>query len=211
LSLSEASEASAEENQAESRASADNRLSSVLVHLLKGILYRDIHTLLWQSLLQQEPAVRDQLKILSLDLNLDEEEGYAFVVQQLAEEGQPEIPRLIARRALNYPVSLLCVLLRKRLAESDHQGGDVKLVVSRQDLHNQMRVFFGDQSNEARFTDQLNSHIEKVVKLGFLKSMKEKDHFEVRRIIKSLVDGDWLADLNEKLEVYQQHAQTLND
>jgi uncharacterized protein DUF4194 len=189
------------------KTNADRQLSAVLVHLLKGILYRDIHTQLWQGLLQQESSIKDQLKILGLNINLDEEEGYAFVVQQIAEDDQPEIPRLVARRALNYPVSLLCVLLRKRLAESDHQGGDVKLVVNRQDLHNDMCVFFSDQSNEARFADQLNGHIEKVVKLGFLKSMKEKDHFEVRRIIKSLVDGDWLADVNEKLAVYRQHEE----
>lgn len=193
----------------ESLSRQDNQLTAILVHLLKGILYRDSHSLLWQNLLSLEPAIRDQLTILGLDLNLDEEEGFAFVIQQESDEDQADIPRLVARRSLSYSVSLLCVLLRKRLAEADHLGGDVKLVLSRQDIHNDLRVFFPDQSNEARLVDQFNQHIAKVVKLGFLKTMKESDHFEVRRIIKSLVDGDWLADINEKLKLYQQHIQSL--
>jgi len=209
LSLTDALSAEAPFSE-NTRSETDARLTSVLVSLLKGILYRDTHTRLWRNLLDQESAIRDQLGVLGLDLNLDEDEGFAFVLQRVADQEQAEIPRLVVRRALNYPVSLLCILLRKRLAESDHQGGDVKLVISRQDIHNEMRVFFSDQSNEARFADQLDGHIEKVLKLGFLKAMKEKDHFEVRRIIKSLVDGDWLAELNDKLALYQQYAQNQN-
>ncbi len=181
-------------------------LTPVLVQLLKGVVYQDTHTHLWQQLFDLESPVRDQLNVLGLELYLDEEEGFAFVKQKIAEPGEAEIPRLVVRRALSYPVSLLCVLLRKRMAEADHRGGDLKLVISRQDLHNDMQVFFTGQSNEARLADQLDSHIEKVIKMGFLKRLKEKDHFEVRRIIKALVDGDWLADLEEKLRVYKDHA-----
>jgi len=189
--------------------SGEQRLTPLLVHLLKGILYRDTHTQLWQQLYDLEAPLRDQLAILGLELYLDEEEGFAFLQQRVADEDEVEIPRLVARRSLSYPVSLLCVLLRKRLAEADHQGGDLKLVVSRSEIHNDMKVFFAERSNEARLADQLDSHIEKVVKLGFLKRMKEADHFEVRRILKALVDGDWLADMDEKLELYLKHGQSL--
>ncbi|MFC6674295.1 DUF4194 domain-containing protein [Marinobacterium aestuariivivens] len=189
--------------------SGGQRLTPLLVHLLKGILYRDTHTQLWQLLYDLEAPLRDQLAILGLELYLDEEEGFAFLQQRVANEDEPEIPRLVARRSLSYPVSLLCVLLRKRLAEADHQGGDLKLVVSRSEIHNDMKVFFAELNNEARLADQLDSHIEKVVKLGFLKRMKEADHFEVRRILKALVDGDWLADLDEKLVLYLEHGQSL--
>ncbi len=187
-------------------ATQQQALTPVLVQLLKGVVYQDTHTHLWQQLFDLESRLRDQLNVLGLELYLDEDEGFAFVKQKSAAQDEAEIPRLVVRRALSYPVSLLCVLLRKRMAEADHRGGDLKLVVSRQDIHNDMQVFFSGQSNEARFADQLDGHIEKVVKVGFLKRLKEEDHFEVRRIIKALVDGDWLADLEEKLSVYKSHA-----
>ena len=184
----------------------DPQLTPVMVNLLKGILYRDSHPNIWFGLEKLEPLVRDQLEILGLTLLIDESEGYAFVRQKIAQHDGPEIPRLIQRRSLSYPVSLLCVLLRKRLAESDHSGEDVKVVISRDEIVNLLQVFLPDSANEAKILDQIDIHIRKVTDLGFLKKLKEQDHYEIRRILKSLVDADWLTDLNAKLEAYKAHA-----
>ncbi len=188
----------------------DPQLTPVLVNLLKGILYRDTHPNIWSGLEQLEPQVRDQLDILGLNLLIDDSEGYAFVQQKIAENDATDIPRLIQRRPLSYPVSLLCVLLRKRLAESDHSGEDVKVVITRDEIANLLQVFLPEHANEAKILDQIDSHIRKVTELGFLKKLKEQDHYEIRRILKSLVDADWLTDLNAKLEAYKQHAITIS-
>ena len=37
----------------------------------------------------------------------------------------------------------------------------------------------------------------------------EQDTFEIRPIIKALVDADWLADLDSKLEHYRAHAEPI--
>jgi len=184
-------------------------MTPVLVHLLKGILYRDSHPQLWQQLERQQGPVRDYLDVLGLDLYLDDGEGYAFLRQRVAAEDEPEIPRLIQRRPLSYPVSLLCVLLRKRLAEADHSGDDLKVVVHRDELLNDMRVYLPSQANEVRLTGQVESAITKVVELGFLKKLKDAHHYEIRRILKALVDADWLADLQQKLQLYADHAASL--
>ena len=181
-------------------------LSPVLVQLLKGIIYRDTHPNLWQDLQLLEAQVTDYLLVLGLKLHIDESEGYAFLLQSLPGEGEASIPRLIQRRPLSYPVSLLCVLLRKQLVESDHQGESFRIVITRDEIINLLQVFLPEQANEARLIEQIDSHIRKVVELGFLKKLKEQNHYEIRRILKSLVDADWLADLSEKLEVYHQHA-----
>ncbi len=183
------------------------QLTPVLVHLMKSVLYRDTHAGLWQHLTLLEARVRDYVAVLGLDLWLDEAEGYAFLKQRSGEhEDGGDAPKLVARRPLSYPVSLLCVLLRKRLAEADHGGGDVKTVLTRDDLHNAMRVYLKPLANEARQAEQMDTAINKAVELGLLKPLAEAQYFEVRRILKALVDADWLVDVNEKLEVYRRHA-----
>jgi hypothetical protein len=50
-------------------------LSQLMVHLLKGVLYRDDDERLWAGLLRLQARVREQAAVLLLDLVLDEAEG----------------------------------------------------------------------------------------------------------------------------------------
>lgn len=188
-------------------------LSQLLVHLLKGVLYRDEDEKLWASLLRLQARVREQAVVLLLDLVLDEAEGYAYLKSRPdpdESDATPRLPRLIARRPLSYPVSLMLALLRKRLAEFDAGGGDTRLVLSREEIAELMRVFLPDGSNEARLIDQVDATISKVVDLGFLRKLKpaagspqDRGHYEVRRILKAFVDAQWLAEFDVRLEVYR--------
>jgi hypothetical protein len=97
-------------------------LSTLVVGLLKGVIYREGDERLWGSLLNLQARVRDYVAVLSLDLVLDEAEGYAFLrsrPEPADDEAAPKLPRLIARRPLSFPVSLLLALLRKKLVEAD--------------------------------------------------------------------------------------------
>ncbi|WP_081326681.1 DUF4194 domain-containing protein [Ralstonia solanacearum] len=58
-------------------------LSILLVHMLKGVLYREDDERLWASLLRLQARVREQAAVLLLDLVLDEAEGYAFLRARL--------------------------------------------------------------------------------------------------------------------------------
>lgn len=188
-------------------------LSQLMVHLLKGVLYRDDDERLWERLMRLQARVREQAAVLLLDLVLDEAEGYAFLKSRPdadEAEGGPRLPRLIARRPLTYPVSLMLALLRKRLAEFDASGGETRLVLARDDIAELMRVFLPDGTNEARLIDQVDATIAKVVDLGFLRRLKpaagsapERGHYEVRRILKAFVDAQWLADFDARLEMYR--------
>ena len=188
-------------------------LSQLMVHLLKGVLYRDDDERLWATLLQLQARVREQAAVLLLDLVLDEAEGYAFVKSRPDPDDSERsfrLPRLVARRPLSYPVSLMLALLRKRMAEFDAGGGDTRLVLSRDEIAELMRVFLPDGTNEARLVDQLDSTITKVVDLGFLRRLRpaagsgqDRGHYEVRRILKAFVDAQWLAEFGARLEVYR--------
>lgn len=186
-----------------------NELPSILVGLLKGVVYREQAPTLWQDLLNWQGGARDHLRLLGFDLIIDETEGYAFVRQSDADvTGTDEAaPRLIPRRPLSYPVSLLLVLLRKRLAQHDAQGGETRLVLSRAQLVDLMRTFLTSGTNEAKLEDQIERHIARVEELGFLRKIKEdEDLYEVRRILRAFVNADWLADLET---AYREHGQRI--
>lgn len=185
----------------------DNRLRQVLVALLQGVLYRDGDATLWQSLFELQARVRDYYATIGLELMFDEAEGYAYLRQRAAVDGEPELPRLIQRRQLSYPVSLILVLLRKRLTEFDATGGDTRLVISRDQVADQVRLFLPDTANEARLLDRIDAHLNKVIELGFIRRLRgQDDQFEVRRILKAFVDAQWLVEFEQRLAAYSAHA-----
>jgi hypothetical protein len=194
----------------------DNRLSVVLITLLKGVLYRDEQEKVWQDLVKLQAAARDYLAVLGLELKLFEDEGYAWLVHSVQDDSeQPGLPKLVTRRPLSYAVSVLLALLRKRLLEFDALGHDSRLVISLEDIQQEVQAFLPVGSNEAKLIDQLQTHINKVVELGFLKKLKPAyegapQTYEVRRIIAGFIDSQWLDQLQTRLAEYQAHAQGLN-
>ncbi len=196
--------------------SHDNALPAVLIQLLKGVIYEDQHAKLWHSLFQLQNAVRDYFRVLGLELYLDEAEGYAFLKQQEVDEGKQNnnndesiIPRLIPRRSLTFPVSLLLVLLRKRLAEEDASGGETRVILSREQVIDMMLLFMPEQKNEARLNDQIKTAINRAIEYGFLRKLKqgENDLLEIRRILKAFVDAQWLDEFQTHLMAYEDFAQ----
>ncbi len=197
-------------------------LSPVLITLLQGVLYQDSDGRHWSSLLNLQNRVRDYVNTLGLELILDEAEGYAFLRTRVAGDKEDDenpdntIPRLITRRQLSFPVSLLLALLRKKLAEFDASGGETRLVLTRDNIVDLLRLFMPDSSNEAKLVDQIDRHINKIIELGFLRRLKpasssSQHSYEVRRIIKAFVDAQWLSELDTKLEIYRKQLQVKKD
>ncbi len=186
----------------------NNDLSYLTITLLKGVMYRDDDEALWQKLLQRQAQVRDYLSVLGLELVLDEAEGFAFVKSRVfADDDQnARLPRLVARRPLSFPVSLLLALLRKKLAEFDASGGATRLVMNRDDIGELFRIFAADSSNQAKLLDQLETHLNKIIELGFLRRLKTEGtpQYEVLRIVKAFVDAQWLAEFEQRLAAYRQ-------
>lgn len=188
---------------------AEPNLPLAVTQLMKGVVYRDAHDRAWRQLLQLQAQVRDYVAIIGLTVVIDEAEGYAFLRSRPEEAGadddagQPAPPRLIARRSLSFHVSLLLALLRKKLAEFDARNSDTRLMLTRDQIVEMIRLFLPASSNEARLVDQIDSYIAKAVELGFLRQVRGQDSlFEVRRILKAFVDGQWLADFDRRLAEY---------
>ncbi len=198
-----------------------SQLPQVLVNLLRGIVYREQSAERWRDLIGLQSAARDYVRVLGLELIIDEAEGYAFLRQLDVDDTEAAgdattgdgrelevVPRLIARRQLSYPVSLLLVQLRKRLAQHDALGGDTRLMLTRDQMVDMMRTFLPASTNDAKLTDQIERQIARVEELGFLRKAKEEgDLYEVRRILRAFVNADWLAELET---VYRNHAEQLD-
>jgi len=184
----------------------NNALSLVLINLLKGVLYQEQDPKTWQQLMNLQAQVRDYVSVLGLELMLDEAEGFAWLRTRSTDEGDAELPRLVGRRQLSYPVSLLIALLRRKLAEFDAGGGDTRLILSRDDIVELMRTFMPPGSTETRLVDQIDAHLNKVIDLGFARRLRGQEQMiEVRRILKAFVDAQWLEDFDQRLQAYQQH------
>ncbi len=133
------------------------KFGAAAVYLLRGILYRD-RTHEWEQLLRHRRGLEDYFTTLSLQLFVDEAEGYAYLRQTEAGEAE-DFPRLMSRRNLSYPQTILLVLLRKRLVEFEASGEDSRLVLSGQEMLDMMRVYWGDlDAHGLQIVNQLRSH-----------------------------------------------------
>jgi hypothetical protein len=182
-------------------------VSPVLITLFKGVLYQDQTPELWQVLLKLQARVRDHASVFGLELILDESEGYAHLRQRPAGDDELQLPRLVQRRPLGFAVSLLLALLRKKLAEHDSAGGEARLILSRDEIVDLVQVFQPGDTNEARLVDRLDTDLNRIVELGFLRRLRgQQDQFEVRRITKAFVDAQWLSEFEQRLAEYRAHA-----
>ena len=180
-------------------------LPLVVTSLMKGVVYRDDQEATWRHLLALQSQVRDHIGVLGLVVVIDETEGYAFLRSAPVD---PEVEessalRLVARRPLSFHQSLLLALLRKRLAPFDADASDTRLILTRDQIVEMLTVFMPARTTQTRMVDQIDSHIAKAIDLGFLRRVQGSEGvFEVRRILKAFVDGQWLSEFEERLAQY---------
>lgn len=180
-------------------------LPLVVTSLMKGVVYRDDQEVTWRHLLALQSQVRDHIDVLGLVVVIDETEGYAFLRSAPVD---PEVEessalRLVARRPLSFHQSLLLALLRKRLAQFDADASDTRLILTRDQIVEMLTVFMPARTTQTRMVDQIDSHIAKAIDLGFLRRVQGSEGvFEVRRILKAFVDGQWLSEFEERLAQY---------
>lgn len=185
----------------------DMAFSKALVALFKNVVFKEKDPEHWEVILAQKYKIEDYVSKIGLNLILDEVDGYGYLKQRSYGEGEEEIPRLVPRHQLSYPASLLLVLLRKQLLEFDSTSGDSRLVVTRQQITERMRLFLKDTTNEAKMVADIDKHIDRIEKMGFLRRLRgSEDSLEVQRILRSFVNAEWLHNLNRQLDMYRAYA-----
>jgi hypothetical protein len=181
----------------------EHATASAIIRLMQGVVYRDSDESTWLAVERGGAGVRDHFATIGVDVVVDDTEGYAFLRSRPPSEDGEELPRLVRRRALTYNVSLLLVLLRKRLVEFESSEGDGRLVLTTDQIVEMLRLFQADSTNDARVVDQVESTIKRAAELGFLRQLRgQSDGWEVRRILKAYVDAETLSDFEAKLREY---------
>lgn len=181
---------------------APGDLSLVVIQLLKGPLYRDGHEKLWEPMLKLRARVADYVSVLGLVLEVDESDGYAYL-RSRPDDGEVSFPRLVMRHSLPYHVSLLLALMRKRLAEFDATSPDARLVLTREQIVELLRVYLPDSTDEVKSARAVDGYLKRVEDLGFVQRLRgDAERFEVKRILRAFVDGQWLADFDRRLDEY---------
>lgn len=185
------------------RSPEEHAAASAIIRLMRGVVYRESDEDTWIALDRQGAPIRDHFAMIGLDVVVDDSEGYAFLRSQEETGDESPLPRLVRRHSLTYNVSLLLVLLRKRLIEFETSGSEGKLVLDRDQIVDLLRLFLSGASNEARVVDTADATIRKVAELGFLRQLRgQSNQWEVRRILKAYVDAQTLSDFAAKLTEY---------
>jgi hypothetical protein len=182
--------------------------AAVILKLLQNPLFSD-ETAAWNLLLSYQTPVQEHFARIGLEVRVNEEDGYAYLHQPTIEdeEGQTiSLPRLTRRDRLTYHATLLCVLVREWLDQFEATHLDAgKCTITDIQIHDLMLPFLPPRTDERAIQRRIDSAIERLIDLGFLKRMPDTDHpayFEVRRILKARMDAEKLAEIKEKLASY---------
>ncbi|MBQ7479218.1 MAG: DUF4194 domain-containing protein [Selenomonadaceae bacterium] len=175
------------------------------IALLKGVVDRQKDEGLWQDILKNRDGLKEYLAKIGLEIFCEELDGYAYL-RQMDVDG---VPRLVQRRPVGYGLSMLLVFLRKRLGEFDSSNGDQKLIVSTLEMRRGLEVFLPVATNEELFIKQVEKHIQKAVDMGVLRKIGEEGEYEVRPIIRSFIDAEWLNAFDKRLEEYKEYGAQL--
>ena len=176
-----------------------------IILLLKGMFYKSDNELAWLELVDRSRgAIDDYFETIGLQVQRDETEGYAYLQSIDFEEESEVLPKLITSRELSYKVSLLCVLLRKKIVDFEMQSESQKAVITKEDIMSELSLFLAQKFNEIKSYKEIETIIKKVEDLGFLKKLKSvESSYEIKSAIKAFVDAQWLNEFNERLEEYK--------
>jgi len=180
----------------------------VIIKLLQGPVYAD-EKLPWRDLQSWQSAIQDYFAKIGIELLINEVDGFARIMQPEAEENDENpLPRLMRKQTMNYETTLLCVILREILEEFDIKSEGTKLFLTQKDIKERIELFYKEQTNKSKLWKDLSRPINSLQNIGILKLTREdpvnKDNsqYEVKRILKALVNNDKLEQIKNKLGAY---------
>ena len=180
----------------------------VFLKLMQGPIYEEDKTY-WKDLLSWQTELGKYLQQTGLQLVVSEADGFARLVQPEADEsGERTLPRLMRKTRLTYEATLLCIVLREALDEFDIKGNGTRLFLTQKEIKERLALFFKERHNKSKLLKDLNKPINSLLNVGVLKTTredaanKELHQYEVKRIIKALVNNEKLEEIKSKLKLH---------
>lgn len=178
--------------------------SKAIVRLLKSTIERN--SILWEDVISYQLEIQDFISQLGLELIVKKDEGFAFVKQ--FEDSEGNTLGLIARRRIGFETSIVIVVLRHSLEEFDSNPTQFQVAekfITDLEIKEEVELFLPEKFNRVKFMKELDSYINKIIELGYLKEVSKKDNetkYQIHRIIKEKVTLDILQDFKSKLQEY---------
>lgn len=180
----------------------------VIIKLLQGPVYADEKNL-WRDLQSWQSAIQDYFSKIGIQLLINEIDGFARIIQPEPDETDVNpLPRLMRKQTMNYETTLLCVILREILEEFDIKSEATKLYQTQKEIKERIELFYKEETNKSRLWKDLSKPINNLLNIGILKLTREdpinKDNnqYEVKRIIKAIINNDKLEEIKNKLGAY---------
>ena len=178
--------------------------SKAIVKLLKTTIERN--STLWEDVINYQLEIQDFISQLGLELIVKKDEGFAFVKQ--FEDSDGNTLGLITRRRIGFETSIVVVVLRHSLEEFDSNPTQYQVAekfITDSEIKEEVELFLPEKFNRVKFMKELDSYINRIVELGYLKEVSKKDNetkYQIHRIIKEKVTLDILQEFKTKLKEY---------
>lgn len=179
--------------------------SKAIVRLLKSPIERKNESL-WNSVVTYQNEIQEYIATIGLELIVKKDEGFAFVKQFETSEGNTL--GLIVRRQIGFEASIVLIVLRQSLEDFDSNPTQIQVAekfITNSEIKEEVELFLQEGYNRMKFQKDLDSHINKIVELGYLKEVSKNDSetkYQIHRIIKEKVTLDILQDFKTKLKEY---------
>lgn len=182
--------------------------SECLIYLLKGIVNIQTHEKIWHGILEQKGQIEEYFSKIGLMLVLQEQEGYAYLKQE-SQDPEMELPKLSTKRQLNFLMSFILLLLRKKWIEFKKESQETKCVISHQELIEKISSLIQSKYDEVKQKNEITASIKKVEGLGFLRTLNNSHmEYEISPLVSSFVDSQCIQGIEEKMKEYLEYAKS---
>ena len=178
--------------------------SKAIILLLKKTVEKG--SPVWEDIINYQMEIQDYLEVIGLELILKKDEGFAFVKQIVFDDDTTL--NLVSRRQLGFEVSIVVIVLRQLLEDYDNNPIETQSadrLIQGNELQDEVRLFLPQDYNRVKLEKDLDTYIQRVVDLGFLKEVKrngDEVRYKIHRIIKEKVTLEDLDAFKKKLEEY---------
>lgn len=169
-------------------------VSIALGHLLRGPLYAEDQPAAWATVTSKAAQLRDHLNVFGLRLVVNDVENYAYL--RTLDELPEGMPRLVRRHSLTFGATVLLILLRRHLTTAESDATAIRVVVTAAEMVEWLTLYYPEGTSP----DKIAQDITGLDRLGYVRRLRgQEDTFEIRRIIKSVVTADWIAEYGARL------------
>lgn len=175
--------------------------ASAVLKLLKGAVNYDLDPKEWNQLSTYQNDIRKYFEKIGLGLYMDTDDGFAYVYQPGGEDDSG-LPRVTRRMPLPFDVTILLVVLREKLTDTQIQEGKSAVILKKDEIYELMSAFYPKSGNETGVYREIDRIIVKVIELGFLRKLDKagSDLYQIENILKVRIKGDELHTIKRRLQ-----------